>query len=192
MDKTTFIMCVNNYRDLVYGHAWYFFGNPDDAADTTQEVFMKLWQHRDTIDSGNVKNWLMKVARNQCIDHFRKKRELLFADSASDSDNAEGGYEIAVEHENPEKKMMAEDTKQQLLDGIRNLPPALRSVLIMREVQNNSYNDIARALNISLASVKVQLHRARRILFGYMMAMSTASDSAASNHASGLLSGEKA
>ena len=76
MKKKRFKKWVERYKDMIYNQAYYFSGNPADAADITQEVLLKMWTHFDTITNRTIKNWLLKVTRNQCIDMSRKKKEV--------------------------------------------------------------------------------------------------------------------
>ena len=88
MRNMKFKKIVREYKNLVYNQAWYFTGNSDDAADITQDVLLKLWNHLDRVKISSAKSWLLKVTRNVCVDFSRKKREQCFSEfEADESDN---------------------------------------------------------------------------------------------------------
>ncbi len=168
MKKTQFKKLVARYKDLIYSHAYYFMGNKDDAADITQEVLLRFWHHLDKIAPGAIKSWLIKVTRNLCIDHSRQKKELAFSTliDSSNPDNAE--LEQIETGLNPEEQTINSEAQYRILCAIQKLPPKIKDVIIMREIHDLTYEDIASSMDVPMNSVKVYLHRGRKLLFEYL------------------------
>ncbi len=149
---------IKEQRQRIYSFAFYSLRAKEDAEDVTQEVFIKLWQHWQTIDHLKVGGWLMRVARNSVVDHVRKQKPSIdgvdhYADVELQASEAVDGQEI------DQAKV-----KQGLMRAIRELDEPFKSILIMRDIQGLSYTDIQASLDISESQVKVYLHRARRKL----------------------------
>jgi RNA polymerase sigma factor (sigma-70 family) len=168
MKKTQFKKFVARYKDLIYSHAYYFTGNTDDAADITQEVLLKLWHHLDKIAPGAVKSWLLKVTRNLCIDHSRQKREVAFSTLTNSSNTERLELDQIEAGLNPEEETINIDAKDRILNAIQKLPPKIKDVIIMREIHDLKYEDIASSMDLPMNSVKVYLHRGRKLLFEYL------------------------
>jgi len=162
MNNTHFKKIALNHKDLIYSQAFYFTNNKEDAEDITQEVLIKLWHHLESIGQSQVKSWLLRVTRNKCIDHSRKKRE----SNLDDPDALEIGC-ISVwdeQHHNPEEEFIHKNLMENLTNVINQLPEKIRSILIMRDIQDLTYGVIAESMNIPINSVKVYLHRGRKLL----------------------------
>ena len=165
MKKTKFKIYVSQYKDLIYSQAFYFTKSSEDAQDITQDVLIKLWHHLDKVPRASAKAWLLRVTKNLCIDHSRRKRELVASAMAVNSD----GDEFLLEQEdyglNPEQETINLDSKERIMTAIHKLPEKVKNVVIMREIQDLKYDDIAAALEMPINSVKVYLHRGRKLLF---------------------------
>ena len=159
---------VTRYKSLVYSHAYYFMGNTEDAADITQEVLLKLWHHLDKIAPGAMKSWLLKVTRNLCIDCSRRNKEVAFSTLTNGSYPEKFEVEQVEAGLNPEEETINIDTKNRILDAIQKLPPKIKDVIIMREIHDLKYEDIASSMDLPMNSVKVYLHRGRKLLFEYL------------------------
>ena len=147
---------ITNYRQRVFSFAYYSLRAREDAEDITQDVFIRLWQHWQKIDHERLGSWLMRVAHNAVIDHVRRNR------------NERNRVDLAVGLENftsvEDPELESEEFKQTLEAAIGSLQDPHRSILIMRDVQGLSYQEIEQSLNLSQSQVKVYLHRARRQL----------------------------
>jgi len=135
-------------------------GNKAVAADMTQDVFIKLWEHKTRMDSERVLGWLLTVARNKCIDAIRKRnvrRAVTESEDFSlDSISSDG---IA-----PDRLASNEIFKVRLKKALDGLGEPHKSIVILREVQDYKYEEISEVLNLPLNTVKVYLHRARKAL----------------------------
>ncbi len=159
--EKTYRKWVMKYRDAIYNQALYFTGNRDDAADITQDVLMKLWINLESISKKTLRNWIITVTRNTCIDRSRKKRELSINPVHEDLPV----LEQSDPGPSPEDNAVNREMKEALYRALRQLPEKYRTIFILREMQQYRYREIARALDISMSTVKVYLHRSRKILF---------------------------
>jgi len=144
---------VDKYQDEAWTLARYLLKDAGEAEDATQEAFVKLWNHRDSIDPDHIKPWLMKVTRNTCLDRLRRRRkEVEFEDYR------------AVEEHGPMFDAQQTELGGWLKKAIGALREPYRSLVILRDVYQHSYEEVAAATELSLAQVKVYLHRARKEL----------------------------
>ncbi len=153
---------AEEYRDRIYTFALYSLRWPEEAQDVTQEVLVKLWQNSDRVDVENMTAWIMRVTRNAVIDVIRKRqtRAAVIADEAD--------YDLATNYAttpgNTDGGVMSREFRETLETALASLDEPYRSILVMREIQELTYNEIRDSLEIPLNTVKVYLHRGRRML----------------------------
>lgn len=144
---------VDQYQDEAWTLARYLLKDASEAEDATQEAFVKLWHHREDIDPDKIKPWLMKVTRNTCLDRLRRRRdEVEFQD-----------YGAAVEG-TPADDLERSELGRWLEQKIGALREPYRTLVILRDIYQHSYDEVASATELSLPQVKVYLHRARKEL----------------------------
>jgi RNA polymerase sigma-70 factor (ECF subfamily) len=151
---------VHQYQDRIYGFACYFLKDDTVAKDITQDVFIKFWEHYDDIDHDRAMGWLLKVTRNACIDHIRKRktrRKSVTVDSEN-LDRAES------QGPSPLAKAEASDFDDHLNEALDHVDEPYRSVVVLREIQDLKYKEIAEALDMPINTVKVYIHRGRKKL----------------------------
>ena len=115
---------------------------------------MKLWNNQDKIDPERIKPWLMKVTRNGCLDRLRRRRENVEFNEGHMAGEASG----------PMQDVAANELGGWLKRAIEGLKEPYRSLVVLRDVQQHSYEEVAGMLELSLSQVKVYLHRARKEL----------------------------
>lgn len=145
---------VEEYQDQAWTLARYMLRDPSEAEDVCQESFVKLWNKQDTIDKEKIKPWLMKVIRNGCLDRIRKRRPVTEFKGETEADTAPG----------PMQGLEQSDTGRHLKTAIEGLKEPYRSLVVLRDVQQHSYAEVAGTLELSMSQVKVYLHRARKQL----------------------------
>lgn len=146
----------------IYSFALHALRSREDAEDVTQEVLIRLWRHRETIDPARMHAWVMRVARNLVIDSSRRRRmrATVFAEGV-DMDVVAS----LVADESPATDAAERSELRTFMEAaVAEMEEPYRSIVIMREIQDHSYNEIAAALEMPLGTVKVYLHRARRRL----------------------------
>jgi RNA polymerase sigma-70 factor (ECF subfamily) len=110
----------------------------------------------------------LKVTRNLCIDHSRQKREVAFSTLTNSSNTERLELDQIEAGLNPEEETINIDAKDRILNAIQKLPPKIKDVIIMREIHDLKYEDIASSMDLPMNSVKVYLHRGRKLLFEYL------------------------
>ena len=124
---------------------------------------MKLWRHIIKIDGSFVKAWLLRVTRNLCIDYGRRRKEHSLEEQSALSDRI-AVSELIDPHANPEADAIHKDSLENVLKLVNQLPEKMRSIVIMRDIHDLTYNLIAEAMDMPVNSVKVYLHRGRKQL----------------------------
>jgi RNA polymerase sigma-70 factor (ECF subfamily) len=151
---------VHQYQDRIYGFACYFLKDQTVAQDITQDVFIKFWEHYDDIDRDRALGWLLKVTRNACIDQIRKRKTRRKSVTV-DSENLN---RAESQGPSPLAETQASDFDEHLNAALDNIDEPYRSVVVLREVQDLKYKEIAEALDMPLNTVKVYIHRGRKKL----------------------------
>ncbi len=131
----------------------------DEAEDLTQETFVKVYQNLDRYNEadGSFPTWLMTVARNQAIDHYRRRKE----ERLRREDEPEGMDTLKSPEEGPLRKMEREERVQMVRRGLRTLPVDLREPLVLCDLQGLPYEEAATILQIPLGTVKSRINRGR-------------------------------
>ena len=145
---------VKEYQDQAWTVARYILKDAQEAEDATQEAFVKLWDNRDSIDPERVKAWLMKVTRNGCLDRLRRRRHNVEFDESYMTGDVSG----------PMQDLAASETGEWLKRAIGGLKEPYRSLVVLRDVNQHSYEEVAGMLELNFAQVKTYLHRARKQL----------------------------
>jgi len=170
MDRKQFEALLGEHRDAVYGTARYLLGRSEDAEDVTQEAFIRLWHQRDQIEIASARYWLLRVSRNLCLDALRRRK---VRERARGPERDRVGIEIP-EDDGRERRLEVSDLGsgalhtemaldiQRLVQAMKELKEPQRSIILLREVQDLTYEEIAETLDLSLSAVKVYLHRARK------------------------------
>ena len=118
----------------------------------------------DTIQFHTVKSWLLAVTRNHCIDLRRKKRELNFSELSNDDGENPVSKIPAANESDPEQHLDRAEEHKRIIGAITRLPEKIRTTIILRYIQELTYDVIAKSLGCPLNSVKVYLHRGRKML----------------------------
>jgi len=152
---------VRVHTKRVYGLCYRFTNSPTEAQDLTQEVFLRIFKSVKSFrsDEGNFTTWLARLTRNLLIDHYRRTRQ----DRATDS--IEGQLPILEEKltatARPDGLVAGREAREQLQSALQKLSPELRETLILRDLEEMEYREIADVLKIPEGTVKSRLNRAR-------------------------------
>jgi RNA polymerase sigma-70 factor (ECF subfamily) len=154
-DRRAFSQLVIRHREGVVNVVYRLCGDPQLAEDVAQEAFIRAWQNLPRYQPRSAfRNWIYRIATNAALDVLRKQRESVDIEDLPLS-SSEGGPESTLE-----KKERAEQVQQAVLA----LPPASRSVLVLREYENLTYQEIADTLDIPLGTVMSRLNYSRKLL----------------------------
>lgn len=152
-------MMIDIYSKKVFNLALNFAGNRDDASDITQDIFLKVYNNIDKFEEDkNFQSWLLTLSRNHCIDYWRKtrsNREQL----ELDEDRYDGT--IHEEDSGPEMSVIKKSDAKYLRLQLQKLPPDLRTLIIMRDIQDFSYQEIAEQMDLPMGTIKSRINRAR-------------------------------
>jgi RNA polymerase sigma-70 factor, ECF subfamily len=158
-DQSAWDLIVRQYWRKVFNIAYKFVGRHDEAEDLTQDIFLKVFKSLDTFDRrANFQTWLISVSRNLCIDHYRsvrKERETI----NRDVDASE--LSPASPDEGPVAAIEQRDRVMLLRQALAALPESLRRAVLMRDIQERSYQEIADALRLPEGTVKSRINRGR-------------------------------
>jgi RNA polymerase sigma-70 factor (ECF subfamily) len=161
-DQQAWEQIVRQYWRRVFNVAYKFVGRHDEAEDLTQDVFLKVFKSLATFDRrANFQTWLVSVSRNLCIDHYRsvrKERETIDRD-VNAADLSPHSVEISA-HVALERN----DLAQELRRALQLLPETLRTAVVMRDIQELSYQEIADRLHLPEGTVKSRINRGRHEL----------------------------
>jgi RNA polymerase sigma-70 factor, ECF subfamily len=166
-DADRFEAFVRSYQDMVYGVAVRLLGNPAEAEDVAQTVFLKAFQRFAEIGTSvSAAGWLKTVTKNACLNHLSRYRARWRFFSELEGDRSSGtGYEAElVSEEDTALDLEREDQRGHLERALHALPDHQRVPLVLFHFENTSYQDIADQLGVSLGKVKTDIHRGREAL----------------------------
>ena len=158
-DQVAWDQIVRQHWRKVFNLAYKFVGRHDEAEDLTQDIFLKIFKALKTFDRrANFQTWLISISRNLCIDHYRsvrKERETM----ARDVDASEL---VPVSRERgPHSVLEQIDLKHLIRLALAELPPTLRQAVVLRDLQEFSYQEIADQLGLPEGTVKSRINRGR-------------------------------
>jgi RNA polymerase sigma-70 factor (ECF subfamily) len=164
MDAPAFQNLLRKHRDRVFSHAYYFLRNREDAEDVAQEVFVKLWENRNAVELQKVEAWLMRVVHNRCIDCHRRRSRIQDREETGGNGQWESRSDGGGAESDPERELDLSETQETLLAAMQNLPPAVRSMLLMHYFEDLGFEKIAGIMGLTENAVKVAVHRGRKKL----------------------------
>ncbi|RPJ81330.1 MAG: sigma-70 family RNA polymerase sigma factor [Acidobacteria bacterium] len=173
-DQLAWETIVRQHWRKVFNVAYKFVGRHDAAEDLTQDIFLKIFRSLDTFDRrANFQTWLISVSRNLCIDHYRsvrKERETIDRQVSSED-------LMPVSTEAPADTILEQrDLAALLRRGLEKLPESLRTAVLMRDMQELSYQEIAERLQLPEGTVKSRINRGRRELARQIRRLQAAQD----------------
>ena len=148
---------MDTFAKRIFNMAYQFCGSRQEAEDRTQDVFLKLHGALPKYDFGkNFTAWLLTLAKNHLIDEYRRtKWEKTQRDEFDDRVLAQPA------HDGPETSLVEKETKALVWEGLNRLSADMRMVIILRDLQGKSYEEVAEILSLPLGTVKSRVNRAR-------------------------------
>jgi RNA polymerase sigma-70 factor (ECF subfamily) len=153
---------VRQYNQRVYNVAYRFTGRFDEAEDLTQEIFLKIYRTLSSYraESGALVTWIVRVGRNHVIDHYRK-----FKTERTHTDSLEVEYEKAEEnparYANPAQALEQRELSERVHQALLRVSEDLREAVILRDLEEFTYEEIADMLKLPLGTVKSRINRGR-------------------------------
>ena len=152
---------VQNFSRRIYNLAYRFTSRADTAEDLTQEVFIRVYRSLDQYNpkQGDLQNWLMRLARNLIIDDYRKRQRAPQDEAADDLEDHQ--YHLRAAGNTVQREMERRELGVQVQGGIDKLSHDLRTCVILRDIEELSYQEIVDLLKIPEGTVKSRINRGR-------------------------------
>ena len=157
-DREAFTQLIVQYQVPLYNMALRMVSSREDAADISQEAFLRAWEKIRTLRDAPFKSWLFQIAVNLCYDHFRRGRRY-----GAMPDEEQGGkiVGLGVAMPDPQERAEANERNRVVRDSIAALEHDMRTALILRDINGMAYDEIASVLRVPLGTVKSRIARAR-------------------------------
>jgi RNA polymerase sigma-70 factor (ECF subfamily) len=158
-DESAWNTIVQQHRRKIFNVAYKFVGRHEEAEDLTQDILLKVFKSLDTFDRrANFQTWLISVSRNLCIDHYRKVRQ-----ERQRVDRRVDASELSPVSDEPGPMAALEQQDRVVLlrEALAALPESLRAAVLLRDIQELSYQEIADRLGLPEGTVKSRINRGR-------------------------------
>ena len=159
---------VQRYHRRIYNICYRFSGSGDDAQDLTQDVFIKMYKTLNSYDleRGAFMTWVTTITRNLLVDHYRKSKHDRMTDSldtpvSEHEDAMPLSEQIEDKSLPPDARVQSRETSQTVHQSLQKLSPELREAVILRDLQDMDYKDIAAVLKVPEGTVKSRINRGR-------------------------------
>ena len=170
--ENAFALLIAQYSQPIYSMIARSMRDPADAADVTQEVFVKVFRHIGSFHGdSSLRTWIYRIALHEASNQrrwwSRHKRQELTLDAQQENEDGEAfclGDTLASNVESPFECAVQSQAKEQVAAALRNIPEAFRTVVVLREIEGFGYEEIAEMLNVNLGTVKSRLTRGRTAL----------------------------
>ena len=166
-DGAAFESLIRRHEQRVHRLAWRILGDAEDALDAAQETFVKVWKALPRFEGGSrFSTWLTRIAINQCRNELRRRRTVkhthpLSLDSPIDADGSTVGDSVEARTDDPSEVARAREVAHALRTSLHDLDGEAREVIVLRDGEDLSYEDIAEILDVPVGTVRSRLHRAR-------------------------------
>lgn len=161
-DTTAFGELVQRYQERLYHAVYRMLDNPDDALDVVQDAFLNAYQclHGFKGDA-QFFTWLYRIAMNSAISHKRKQRVVLSIDMARRNGEASAEPPDPSEDTRPGHSLERAEQERRIHRALSRLSPEHRSVLVMKDMEGQKYEEMAELLQVPIGTIRSRLHRAR-------------------------------
>jgi len=165
-DTRAFEALVTQYKTRVYALAYRLMGNREEAEDQAQEVFLKIFRSiKDLDEPEKLTSWIYRITTNTCLDALNKRKKQPVAFQYSLADGKEDEFETMqyadTSNLTPEETAMQKELYRCLQRTLARLDADGRAVIVLRDIEGFSYQEIANQLALQLSAVKMRIHRAR-------------------------------
>lgn len=155
-DENAFSFLVERWWNRIFSFIGFKIKNWDEARELTQEVFLKIYLNIENFNpSYKFSTWAFKIAQNLSIDYLRKQHIL----------RTELSEKSAITEKNPLSNLMEREKNKKLWEAVEKLPEEYREVILLRHLEELSYEEISKILNLKLGTVKNRIFKARKHLF---------------------------
>jgi RNA polymerase sigma-70 factor (ECF subfamily) len=165
-----FVDTIMPFSDQLHSYGYYLTGNREQAADLLQETNMRAFRFFDKFEEGtNAKAWLYTIMKNTYINSYRQTKRMPIPVEFNEEifshrrNGASDGMDGAIEH----------TLSDEVVKALSSLPEKFKSIIILRDIEDMPYEEIAEVLNIPIGTVRSRLHRARSVLFSRLKSYAT-------------------
>ncbi len=157
-DPSGFADLIRKYENRIYGLCRHMMGDADDAQDAAQDVFVKVYGNLKTYrPDSSLYTWLYRITVNTCLDYRKKKHPESFEDEPA-IDKLPSARPL------PDRLYESKETGHLIEEALRRLPKAFKAVIVLKEIEGLSYEEISEVLHTSVGTVKSRISRAREEL----------------------------
>jgi RNA polymerase sigma-70 factor (ECF subfamily) len=159
-DDAAWEMVVTSYGKRIFNLSYRYTNRREEAEDLTQEVLIRVYQNLKSYrsEAGSFQNWILRVARNLIIDHYRQIRRY---PQTGGSEELETMNIKDDKIPNPHRAAEQVEASRFLQDGLQSLSPELKEAIVLRDLEGMAYQDIADVLNVPEGTVKSRINRGR-------------------------------
>jgi RNA polymerase sigma-70 factor (ECF subfamily) len=167
-DDAAWETLVSSYGRRIYNLSYRYTNRKEEAEDLTQEILIRVYQNLKSYrsEAGSFQNWILRVARNLIIDHYRQVRRY---PQAGGSEELETMNITDDKIPNPQRVAEQIEASQFLQGGLQSISPELKEAIILRDLEGMAYQDIADLLNVPEGTVKSRINRGRLELAKLLM-----------------------
>lgn len=158
---------IEGYQKKVFNIALRMIGNYDDASELAQEVFIKVYKSiRSFKEESSFSTWIYKITSNVCLDEIRKRKnkKVVYLDDDVKLEDGEVRHQIEDDSPSPEALLERKEIKRVVKEAIQSLSEEHRLVIVMRDLQGMSYEEIGKIVKCPEGTVKSRINRARQAL----------------------------
>lgn len=168
-DEKAYYHLTQKYKKPLYFHVRKMIRNVDFAEDLVQDIFLKAFKSLKNYKNDYAfSTWLYRIATNHTIDYLRKKKLETFSIHAEDAEDSQPAIQLADEGSYSDEPIIRQERKNKVHEAIDQLPEKYREVILKRHIEEKSYQEIAKEMDIPLGTVKAHIFRARELLYKYM------------------------
>ena len=169
-DSMAFGELMQAHQDKIYTLCYRMTGNAEDAADLTQEVFLSAWRSLSRFqEQSSFGTWIYRMATNASIDFLRREKRRQVLSMTMEEDSEERQAQVPDERYSPHRLLEQKEARQAVADALAALSPEHRQVLVLREMEGLSYQEIGQLLDLEEGTVKSRIARARLALRDFLI-----------------------
>lgn len=169
-DSMAFGELMQAHQDKIYTLCYRMTGNAEDAADLTQEVFLSAWRSLSRFqEQSSFGTWVYRMATNASIDFLRREKRRQVLSMTMEEDSEERQAQVPDERYSPHRLLEQKEARQAVAGALAALSPEHRQVLVLREMEGLSYQEIGQLLDLEEGTVKSRIARARLALRDFLI-----------------------
>ena len=169
-ETSAFGQLVEAHQSKIYSLCYRMTGNAEDAADLTQEVFLSAWRSLSRFqEQSSFGTWVYRMATNASIDFLRREKRRQVLSMTMEEDSEERQAQVPDERYSPHRLLEQKEARQAVADALAALSPEHRQVLVLREMEWLSYQEIGQLLDLEEGTVKSRIARARLALRDFLI-----------------------